>query len=153
MATPIVTCGVTSKMALEVALRLLPEYEVIQFITSVERAKSEIPPLQAGQEVTPNPDNIGTHNFSKPPKAVIFGRGFDDAQVEKIRQTCRGDAYGLSWLMGKKADVEKIKSSPPDFSKPEVVNAYADQVSAVNKATLTKLKADGKLGDGQLHYY
>lgn len=125
----------------------------IQFITSVERAKAEIPLMLAGREPPKDPDNVGSHDFSKPPEAVLSGRGFGAQQMQTIREACGGADAGLVWVNSVEKSRANIASSPPDFSKAEVVEKYSDQVAASIKKVLAEVRQKGKWGvDGVYEY-
>ena len=126
---------------------------VIQFITSVQRCKTEIPILLRGGQPTPDPDNVGTHNFSAPPQAVIFGRGFTAENIQEIRQQCGGSNSGLAWLQGGADGTGDGKVKPPDKSDAAALDAYADKTAAQVKSVLNELKISGKLGKDGVHYF
>lgn len=109
--------------------------------------------MLAGKEPPKDPDNVGSHNFSKPPEAVLFGRGFGAQQMQMIREACGGADAGLVWVNSVEKSRANIASSPPDFSKVEVVEKYSDQVAASIKEVLKEVREQGKWGvDGVYEY-
>ncbi|KAI5359052.1 hypothetical protein Slin15195_G066830 [Septoria linicola] len=153
MAIPIIACGFGELVGGRTAPRLLPELEVIRFITSVQRAKIEIPLLLSGSQPDPGVDNVGTQNFSSPPKAVIFGRGFNSENVDDIRQACGGHASNVSWVhsMSHGSGAGQVKA--PDSKDTTSLDAYAELTAAQVKAVLLDLKARGILGIEGVHVY
>lgn len=125
----------------------------MQFITSIERAKSEIPTLQSGKAPTKDPDNVGSHDFSKRPEAVIFGRGFEIVQVEDIRAACGGSSSGLVWLHSSQEGLNKVKTAHPDPNDPDSLDRYAQMTADVAKEVLDGIKSDGKWGRDGVYTY
>lgn len=125
----------------------------IQFITSIARAKSDISTLQAGKAPPPDPDNVGSHNFSQLPQAVVFGRAYGDELVEELRQHCGGSNSGLAWVLSTKESRESALKSFPFGGDQDAFNQYADKTTAVTKNLLDQLKREGKLGKDGVYYY
>ncbi|KAF2169299.1 hypothetical protein M409DRAFT_20525 [Zasmidium cellare ATCC 36951] len=153
MSIPIVVLGMTGSIGARVTARLKPEYDTIQFITSIARAKSEISTLQAGKSPPSDTDNVGSHNFSQRPQAVIFGRAYSDEAVEELRQHCGGSESGLAWVLSTKESRNRAAKAFPYGGDQDAFNRYADKTTAVTKSLLDQLKREGKLGkDGVYHY-
>jgi hypothetical protein len=114
---------------------------VIHFIQSFEAAKAELPLLLAGREPQVsevNDDDVGTHNYSQPPRAVLLGRAFEEEQVEELRKACSGVALApVAWLLG---DPAKVPTAPPG---PD----YAVTVANDCKGALAKWKEEGGVSD------
>lgn len=112
---------------------------VIHFIQSFEAAKAELPVLLAGRDPQVSEANdVGTHNYSQPPRAVLVGRAFEEDQVEELRKACSGAARApVAWLLG---DPAKLPTGPPG---PE----YAVEVANDCKNVLTKWKEDGGVNE------
>ncbi|KAJ6190238.1 hypothetical protein N7519_000259 [Penicillium mononematosum] len=89
-------------MGKSISQHLLPEYEVIHFMLSYEAAEAELPYLLAGREPqSQSPNEIGTHDYSRPPRAVIFGRGYGPQQVEELKKKFAGIAKEpVAWVRG-----------------------------------------------------
>ncbi|KAI0467409.1 hypothetical protein F4859DRAFT_525323 [Xylaria cf. heliscus] len=99
---PIILCGKTLETGERVIAFLRPDVEVIHFIDSFEYAKDNLPDLLAGRGPnSPSSNQLGTHNYKKPPRAVIFGRAFDPAHVKELNQRCRGTgSVSVAWIAG-----------------------------------------------------
>ncbi|KAI8948683.1 hypothetical protein F4801DRAFT_556188 [Xylaria longipes] len=99
---PIVLCGKTLETGQGVTASLQPDIEVIHFINSFEYAKENLPDLLAGRgPKSPSTNQIGTHDYTKQPRAVIFGRAFDPADVKELNQLCRGTgSVPVAWIAG-----------------------------------------------------
>ncbi|EME83250.1 uncharacterized protein MYCFIDRAFT_71126 [Pseudocercospora fijiensis CIRAD86] len=153
MAIPIILCGVSEVMGTAVTQRLRPEVEVLQFINSASRAKAEIPAILAGKAPSPNPDeNIGSHDFSKRPAAVAFGRGFELQDVKDIRAACQSPEINVAWLCSSAVDIANTKASPPNLSDPKTVDGYAASIAALVKDTVNKVMTEGK-GTNEIYNY
>lgn len=111
-------------------------------VLSVEAGVSEIPMILDGK-VPPatGPPNIGSQDYSKPPVAVVAGRGYDKATMKTMQDACKGKR-GIRWLT---ADMD-VPAPPPGI---EYVDHIVDRV----KASLDGLAAKGELhGEGE-HLY
>ncbi|CAG7941650.1 unnamed protein product [Penicillium nalgiovense] len=68
-------------------------------------AQSEIPHLLAGRDPqSPHVNDVGTKNYSRPARAIIFGRGFDLEDIDALR-VLRENVAGISqdpvlWIAG-----------------------------------------------------
>ncbi|BAE66597.1 hypothetical protein BDV35DRAFT_145358 [Aspergillus flavus] len=123
---PVVACGRIPAMGKSISQHLRPEYEgsfliyipeinkvwcqyssVIHFILSYEAAEAELPHLLAGRDPqSRSPNQIGTHDYSRPPRAVIFGRGYGPQQVEELKKKFAGVAKEpVAWVRGNPADL------------------------------------------------
>ncbi|MCJ1351372.1 MAG: hypothetical protein MMC33_001356 [Icmadophila ericetorum] len=97
-ALPVLLCGQSPQIAISVKSGLLPEYEIIHVCLTRNAAVSEIPGILQGKVPSPvDPENVGSKNYSKPPAAVFFGRGFDGEQFAEIREACKG-LSNIVWL-------------------------------------------------------
>ena len=106
--------------------------------------------MQAGNAPQPDADNIGTHDFSKQPEAVIFGRGIDGPIVEEIFNACGGTSSGLVWLRSSDEGVAKVRAKPPTE---EEMDGYADKIAKLIKDAVWKIKTDGGWGGGGVYTY
>ncbi|KAL3450535.1 hypothetical protein BJX65DRAFT_294205 [Aspergillus insuetus] len=80
----------------------LPEYE-----------KAELPHLLAGRgPESRSPNEIGTHDYSRPPRAVSFGRGYEPQKVEELEKKFAADlpagAAGPDYAQNIAADMKKV---------------------------------------------
>ncbi|GIC88901.1 uncharacterized protein Aud_005303 [Aspergillus udagawae] len=120
---PVVACGRKTAVGKTVSQHLLPEYEVIHFIQSYEAAEAELPHLLAGRDPqSQNPNDIGTHDYSRPPRAVIFGRGYEPQQVEELKKKMAGIAKEpVAWVRGNPADAP-VGVPLPDYAQKVAVD-------------------------------
>lgn len=81
---------------------------------SYEAAEAELPHLLAGRDPqTQSPNDIGTHDYSRPPRAVVFGRGYNPQQVEELKKKCAGIAEKpVAWVRGNQADLPAGAAGP-----------------------------------------
>lgn len=96
---------------------------MIHFILSYEAAEAELPHVLAGRDPqSRSPNEIGTHDYSRPPRAVIFGRGYGPQQVEELKKKFAGVAKEpVAWVRGNPADLP-AGAAGPDY----VQNIAAD---------------------------
>ncbi|KAJ6072946.1 hypothetical protein N7467_011031 [Penicillium canescens] len=112
---PIVVCALDAEIGKPVSELLLPDFEVIHFIQSLTAAQSEIPHLLAGQDPqSPHVNDVGTKDYSRPVRAIIFGRGFDLKDVEALREKVAGISLDpVVWIAG-----DPSRSLPPGAVPP-----------------------------------
>jgi hypothetical protein len=157
---PIILCGGSPVIAAGVKASLHPECEgkleaslsslqhsdqiiiVIHVILSTAAGVSEIPVILEG--ATPpasEPENVGTKNYSKKPIAVVTGAGYEDEDIEKLQEACKGKR-SVSWLR-------------PDTTipAPPLGPEYAKAVVLRVKATMKELVESGKLGEDKVFWY
>ncbi|KAJ5709258.1 hypothetical protein N7493_010592 [Penicillium malachiteum] len=135
---PIVLCALDEYIGKPASELLLPDIEVVHFIQSLEAAQQEIPHLLAGNDPhSPHVNNVGSHNY-RPVRSVIFGRGFDLADVEEIRQKTSGiSPEPVVWVVG-----DPSRKPPPGVQPPpnypqivamvarKLLNAWVEQGAA-----------------------
>ncbi|KAF2009063.1 hypothetical protein BU24DRAFT_415415 [Aaosphaeria arxii CBS 175.79] len=141
---PVVGCGKIPAMGKSISQHLRPEYEVTHFILSYEAAEAELPHLLAGrnpQSQTPN--EIGTNNYSRPPRAVVFGRGYDPHQVEELKKKFASVA---------KEPVAWVRGNPGDLPVGAVGPDYAQLIVADMKKVLNKWRDGGEKDEEILVY-
>ncbi|PTB35333.1 uncharacterized protein TrAFT101_011205 [Trichoderma asperellum] len=141
---PVVACGKIPAMGKSISQHLLPEYEVIHFILSYEAAEAELPHLLVGRDPqSRSPDEIGTHDYSRPPRAVIFGRGYEPQQVEELKKKFAGVAKEpVAWVRGNPADLPAGAAGPD----------YAQNIAADMKKVLKKWRDGGEKDEEILVY-
>ncbi|KAF7166982.1 hypothetical protein CNMCM5623_000470 [Aspergillus felis] len=85
---------------------------------SDEAAEAELPHLLAGRDPqSQNPNDVGTHDYSRPPRAVIFGRGYEPQQVEELKKKFAGIAKEpVAWVRGNPADAP-VGAVGPDYAQ------------------------------------
>ncbi|KAH7635973.1 hypothetical protein B0T09DRAFT_330155 [Sordaria sp. MPI-SDFR-AT-0083] len=101
---PVVIVGKRVEIGGTVAKSLQPDIEAIHFVQSLEAALAELPHIFAGHappeaEVS-LPNNVGTHQYERQPRAVIIGRAFLVEEAEQMRAKCAGIAKEpVAWLV------------------------------------------------------
>ncbi|KAI0472705.1 hypothetical protein GGR56DRAFT_676779 [Xylariaceae sp. FL0804] len=129
MGLPVILCGKSEDMGKVVIANLKPEYDVVHFVQTSEVGQVQIPKLLRGDE------------SAKPPVAVIVGGGFEDAKVEAMMRAVAG-GRPVPWL---RPDVDG--AGPPRGPDP------GREVVARVKALLARLREEGKMDEGGVHWY
>jgi hypothetical protein len=86
-----------------------------------------------GKEIPkPDPDNVGTKNYSSKALAVVTGGGYDDEAFETMRKACEGKS-SVPWLR-------------PDLSvaRPPIGPQYGGQIAERAKQCLEGLEKAGQ---------
>ncbi|KAK8131365.1 hypothetical protein PG984_007803 [Apiospora sp. TS-2023a] len=132
---PIILCGKSLEVGEKVAPLIQPEMDVIHFINSYDDAKSDLGHLLAGHgPKSSTPNHIGSHDYSRPPRAVIFGRAFQADDVKEMhRLHCGSSAGPIAWIAGDPSIV------PPPNPGPGYAEKGADNV----KRAFLKWKEQG----------
>ncbi|KAJ5216061.1 uncharacterized protein N7498_002468 [Penicillium cinerascens] len=140
---PVVLCGKSVAIGGPAAGLLQPDYEVVHFIQSNEAALAEIPHLLAGRDPQSSDDNgVGTHEYGRPVRAVIFGRGYSLEDVQKFHKASAGsNEEPVVWIAGDPA-------KKPDLNGPQTGLGYAQAAADGVKAVLEKWKEEGATKDG-----
>lgn len=123
-----------------------PPSTVIQFTLAASMA-DELPALLTGKApAAPSNATVGTGNFAAPPQAFLLGGGFQQADVDKLQALAESTpgAVQIPWLW---IDASK-GDAPTGQPSAEEIKAIGAKVAARMRETLDKLKADGKLGNG-----
>ncbi|KAL4937434.1 hypothetical protein BDV06DRAFT_202927 [Aspergillus oleicola] len=124
---PVVVCGRTPSIGKTVADVLKPEYEVIHFVTSLEAAQADLPLLLAGRNPQSTSSDVGTRNYSQPPRGVIFGRGFSPDSIQVLKNSCASrDREPVAWLAGDQAKLATFSWG----------RGYADEAAKSTKGVL-----------------
>ncbi|KAL8808574.1 MAG: hypothetical protein Q9200_004237 [Gallowayella weberi] len=127
---PIILCGAKTSLGKESANFMRPEFE-------------EIPRLLLSEQPQPVESNeVGTHNYSALPKAVLFGRTYTDDKLRAVFDACKGKG-DISWVIPGEA-----------AAKNEVIGpGHATKVATNMKMVLTELVNTGKMGqEGHFKY-
>ncbi|KAI0188383.1 hypothetical protein EV127DRAFT_434655 [Xylaria flabelliformis] len=132
---PVILCGKTMEVGEKVTSLVKPEIEVIQFIQSFEDAKANFSSLLAGNGPTSKiSNNLGSHDFTRPPRGIIFGRAFDPENVKELNRLFRdATSQSVAWIAGDPA------VGPPPVPMPGYAEKAADNV----KRALQKWIDDG----------
>ncbi|KAI1421979.1 hypothetical protein F5Y12DRAFT_765076 [Xylaria sp. FL1777] len=99
---PVILCGKTLEVGEKVTSMIKPEIEVIQFINSFEDAKINFPGLLAGHgPILQISNSIGSRNFARLPRGIIFGRAFDPEEVKELNRLFRDTGSSpVAWIAG-----------------------------------------------------
>ena len=92
---------------------------VIHFINSFEDAKKDLGELLDGREPKLSKTNhVGTHDYSQPPHAVVFGRAFAGHEVKELNRLYRGHGAGpVAWIAGDPEAVLPKPSEDPNYAE------------------------------------
>ncbi|KAK3051103.1 hypothetical protein LTR09_007853 [Extremus antarcticus] len=152
-AIPIVLLGRMAEMGRIVTEHLRPEIGVINFFSSPEAAKEDLPRLLAGQPPSaPSGNDIGTQDYSRSPQAVLSGLGYYNEVIDELRAPCRGGGGAVPWVDGglSKAQFDDMMASGPPISPSQQGPASAVKV----KSKVLELINDGKGGvDGVYRWH
>ena len=114
---------------------------VIHFLEegTFEEAKSELTDVLAGKAPqSAHPNEVGTHDYSRAPRAVIFGRAFSLEQIQEVRDTVTGTAKDpVAWLVG---DPATPLTGPPG-------PGYAESAAESVKSALVGWTKEGGIKD------
>lgn len=113
---------------------------VIHFTLGYEAAAAEIKHVLAGQDPqTQNKNSVGTNDYSKPPRAVVLGRGLTPSDAEELRKTCAGiNKEPVAWLVGDPAKAPTVPVGPE----------YGERVARESKNALDGWVKAGGINDG-----
>ncbi|KAF4763505.1 hypothetical protein HAV15_001681 [Penicillium sp. str.  len=93
---PIVICALDSGIGKPVSKLLLPEFEASQQHNPKFPTSS-----QAGILNPPHVNDVGTKDYSRPVRAIIFGRGFDLEDIEALRENVASISQDpVLWIAG-----------------------------------------------------
>ncbi|KAI1502081.1 hypothetical protein F5X99DRAFT_380545 [Biscogniauxia marginata] len=142
---PIVLIGLHTEMGALVSRSLLPEYEVIRFIQSFEEAQADLPHLLAGREPpTPSTNDVGTHEYGRPARAVLFGRAFTPEQAAALKKSAAGSAKdAVVWVAGDPAGKPSGDGPPP---------GYEEVVAKTAKSIIGRWREEGAVRDETVLY-
>lgn len=168
MPIPVVLCGRLERVGSIVISELQPDYEgkkishppqqrlshltglpVTYFVMSVEDGIRNLPLLLSGSTPVNDKSNLGSKNYSVPPKAIILGGGYDDGAIAQLREAVTNSpgTVKIPWL---KADPDKTKAGPTPGSE-EYCRAAASRI----KYTLGSILERCELGseDDEIFYW
>lgn len=133
-----------SPQCFEAGIDPSPTHTVLAYIPSSSMA-DELPNILTGKAPA-KASSIGSGNFASPPQALFLGGGFEQADIDKLKALAESTsgAAQIPWLW-----VDASKGGAPE-GKPsdEEIKVIAEKVAARIKEGANKLKAEGKLGDG-----
>ncbi|KAF1365863.1 hypothetical protein EJ07DRAFT_150349 [Lizonia empirigonia] len=137
---PVILCGKTEAIAAAVIKHLKPEFEVIQFIESVETGKQQIPALLRGEKLdSSSGSSLASSNYERRPVVVLLGAAFGNKDVRELRDAAK-DTTDVPWLRA-----DRTKPTPPPG--PE----YGKAMVARIKETMKGLEESGEMeGNGKI---
>ncbi|KAJ5742477.1 uncharacterized protein N7511_011533 [Penicillium nucicola] len=144
----VIICGKSVHVAIGVKEAIRPTYEALHVITSVAAGISDIPPLLQGQ-APPSKEqaNLGTQEYGKKVQAIIAGGGYNDAELQSLRDACKG--YGnVPWL---RHDISK--EIDPRQPRPKVGIEYGEQIGNKVVECLDRLRIEGKMGEDGVYWF
>ncbi|KAF2738613.1 hypothetical protein EJ04DRAFT_560616 [Polyplosphaeria fusca] len=145
MAQPVVVCGRNPKVSEAVRANLVPEYEVIHILMSLEAAQADIPDLLSGKAPADPASNKGSQNYTSTPVAVCIGGGYDDNAFDSMRKASTGLA-GVPWL---RPDKSRLAEMPPRNDPEGYGKATAERI----KVALDDLREQGVFGKDGVYLY
>ncbi|KAF2965885.1 hypothetical protein GQX73_g7701 [Xylaria multiplex] len=115
----IVLIGLHAEIGAPIAEGLRPDWEVVRMIQSFEAAKADLPYILQGQAPPTAPINsVGSGDYSRPVRAVIFGRGFTQEQAETLYGLYSAEAKEpVLWVAGAAANRGPGTEPPPGVEK------------------------------------
>jgi len=114
----------------------------VHLILTPDAGVAQIPELLAGNSAKSDSE-LGTHNYSKVPIAVLLGAGYDDEGVAKMMEaTADKSAKGVPWLRP-----DTSKPAPP--LGPEYGKALVQRI----KELLAELQQKGGMDEAKVHWY
>ncbi|CAO2649429.1 Nn.00g068140.m01.CDS01 [Neocucurbitaria sp. VM-36] len=105
---PVIVCGKNPNIAKKVREGLLPEYDVIHIILSLEAGLSDIPLLLSGKTPKDTAGNLGSQNYDERPVAVAVGGGFNDEMFDQMKDAAK-EVQSAVWV---RADLSKVAAMP-----------------------------------------
>ena len=118
-------------------------FEVIHFCASVDAACVEIPRLLSDELPQPVEENeVGTHSYSTPPKAILVGRTYNHDKLQAVRDSCKG-----------KAEVSWVVPGEPASKNETIAAGHATRVATIMKNVLKELCSTGQMGKEGLYKY
>ncbi|KAF1851046.1 uncharacterized protein K460DRAFT_302766 [Cucurbitaria berberidis CBS 394.84] len=94
---PVIVCGKNPNIAKKVREDLLPEYDVIHIILTLEAGTLEIPRLLSGKTPEKTPGNHGSQNYTQKPVAIAVGGGFDNEAFGQMKDASK-DVQSVVWV-------------------------------------------------------
>ncbi|GAB1317415.1 hypothetical protein MFIFM68171_07625 [Madurella fahalii] len=119
MVVPIASFGADPGVAEKIQELLLPDYDVTHTCLSFDAALSELPEVCSGHLETEISSKLGT-NFNRPvperqkPRAIVFGGGVPDEQVQAVTQEVQAREPGVRALRVTREDIVAAGGGGPN---------------------------------------
>ncbi|RWA05108.1 hypothetical protein EKO27_g9998 [Xylaria grammica] len=116
---PIVLVGIHTEIGAPIAEALRPDWDVVRFIQTFEAAQNDLPYILRGEAPPTAPTNsVGSGDYSRPVRAILFGRGFTQQQAETLHGLYSGEAtVPVLWGAGAAAKRGPSTEPPPGVEK------------------------------------
>ncbi|KAK4617909.1 hypothetical protein CLAFUW4_12385 [Fulvia fulva] len=119
--TPIMLIGLTARFGNFVSRKLKPEYEVIHFVSDITLAKRELALVMSGASPTiPDTTGVSTGNFSRLPRHIIFGKGFQWPVLQEVRESAGNEESGVCWYWAPQKEGDLL-------IKPGEIGSFSDE--------------------------
>lgn len=119
---------------------------VVHFFTSLESTRRDLGDLLMGRAPQDSSDDlqIGSHDYSKIPRGIIFGRAVDPEWVTQLNQEFKGKSKAsVAWI-----------AADPGRPPPAVLPAGYAQIAADNiKKTFARWEASGANSEEIFYYH
>ncbi|CAI7667926.1 unnamed protein product [Penicillium crustosum] len=144
----VIICGRSAHVAIGVKEGIRPKYEALHVINSVTAGISDIPSLLQGQ-APPSKEqaNLGTQEYGKKIEVIIAGGGYNDADLQTLRDACKGHS-NVPWL---RHDISK--DIDPRQPRPKQGIEYGEQIAKKIVDCLNRLMVEGKMGEDGVYWF
>ncbi|GAB1311045.1 hypothetical protein MFIFM68171_01255 [Madurella fahalii] len=142
MGAPVILCGKTEAVGAGVIADLKPEFDVIHFIMSPEAGAAQIPAIFKGEQEVETNSELGSHDYSTKPVAVIMGGGYQDAGIEAMMKAS-ASIHPVPWLR------PDLSIPAPPFGTPDYGKALVQRI----KVLLAQLEQEGKMHEEKVFWY
>ncbi|KAI0436590.1 hypothetical protein F4803DRAFT_215986 [Xylaria telfairii] len=133
MSTPktpisVVLIGIHAGIGAPIAEGLRPDFDVIHFIQTFPTAQAELPHVLRGEAPPTDPTNtVGSADYSRGgARAVLFGRGFSQAQAEEL-YAANKSFEGVAWIVGDDAKRPE-GTGPPSGADKIMLGIFKEQL-------------------------
>ena len=128
--------------------RRINAVEALHVVNSVQAGIRDIPPLLQGKAPPfKEQANLGSQEYGRRVQAIIVGGGFNDADVQRLRDACRG--YGnVPWL---RHDISK--DIDPRQPRPRVGIEYGEDTAKKIVSRLDILRSEGMMEEDGMYWF
>ncbi|TGJ85556.1 hypothetical protein E0Z10_g3206 [Xylaria hypoxylon] len=144
----IVLVGIHTEIGGPVAEGLRPDWDIVRFIQTFEEAQSDLPYILRGEAPPTAPSNsVGSEDYSRPVRAILFGRGFTQQQAETLYGLYSSEAkVPVLWGAGAAANRGPGTEPPPGVEK-VMVPIFRGLLENWKKEVERKGEGEAKKGD------
>ncbi|PWY94554.1 hypothetical protein BO94DRAFT_609942 [Aspergillus sclerotioniger CBS 115572] len=146
--TPVILCGAMREVAALIRTLLLPEYNVVYAGHNLSAAEREVPLILSGSPPPPSKlhTQIGSNDFTDPPRAVITGGGYNEERFQALYQACTAAKNGVPPVPFFRTDNGLTDRLAATGEGP--AHASAEYPAAVTRRLKEKLREAG-VGEGE----